>query len=52
MLMLTFKVGAEAVGIDIRRLREVIPRVVLQPACGLPRVARRRVRASRPRGGR
>ena len=36
MLVLTFQVGAEPVGLDIRRVREVIPRVRLQPLTGSP----------------
>ncbi len=36
MLLLTFQVGSEAVGLDIRRVREVIPRVRLQRSTGGP----------------
>lgn len=36
MLLLTFQVGPEPVGLDIRRVREVIPRVRLQPVTGAP----------------
>ena len=36
MLLLTFKVGPEPVGLDIRRVREVIPWVRLQPLTGQP----------------
>jgi chemotaxis signal transduction protein len=36
MLLLTFKVGPESVGLDIRRVREVIPWVALQPLNGQP----------------
>src|SRR5437870_8208063 len=36
MLVLTFRVGAEPVGLDIRRVREVVPRVCLQPVSGAP----------------
>jgi len=36
MLLVTFQVGSEAVGLDIRRVREVIPQVRLQPLAGGP----------------
>jgi chemotaxis-related protein WspB len=36
MLVLTFQVGPDAVGLDIRRVREVIPRVRLRPLTGGP----------------
>ncbi|QEL13538.1 chemotaxis protein CheW [Limnoglobus roseus] len=36
MLLLTFQIGPEAVGLDIRRVREVIPRVRLQRPTGGP----------------
>jgi chemotaxis-related protein WspB len=36
MLVLTFKVGPEPVGIDIRRVQAVIPWVTLQPFHGQP----------------
>jgi chemotaxis-related protein WspB len=36
MLLLTFKVGPEPVGLDIRRVREVIPWVRLQALTGQP----------------
>src|SRR5262245_51047387 len=34
MLTLTFQVGADRVAIDVRRIREVVPRVRLTPATG------------------
>jgi chemotaxis-related protein WspB len=34
MLALTFQVGADRVAIDVRRVREVVPRVRLTPATG------------------
>lgn len=36
MLVLTFQVGSEAMGVDIRRVREVVPRVRLRPVGGEP----------------
>src|SRR4051812_39495585 len=36
MLALTFQVGREAVALDIRRVREVVPRVRLRPVGGAP----------------
>ena len=36
MLVLTFQVGQEAFALDIRRVREVVPRVRLQPVSGAP----------------
>ena len=36
MLVLTFQVGREAFALDIRRVREVVPRVRLRPASGAP----------------
>ena len=36
MLVLTFRAGREPVGLDIRRVREVIPRVRLTPLTGGP----------------
>ena len=36
MLVLTFQIGPEAVGLDIRRVREVVPRVRLRPLTGSP----------------
>ena len=36
MLLLTFRVGPEPMGLDIRRVREVIPWVRLQPLTGQP----------------
>src|SRR5688572_3678984 len=36
MLVLTFRVGREPVGLDTRRVREVIPRVRLTPLTGGP----------------
>ena len=37
MLALTFQVGPDRVAVDVRRIREVIPRVRLTPASGAPR---------------
>lgn len=37
MLALTFQIGPETVGLDIRRVREVIPRVRLRTTIGAPR---------------
>jgi chemotaxis-related protein WspB len=36
MLVLTFRAGREPVALDIRRVREVIPRVRLTPLTGAP----------------
>jgi chemotaxis-related protein WspB len=36
MLVLTFQVGREALALDIRRVREVVPRVRLRPISGAP----------------
>jgi chemotaxis-related protein WspB len=36
MLVLTFQVGREALALDIRRVREVVPRVRLRPVSGAP----------------
>ena len=36
MLALTFQVGADRVAVDVRRVREVVPRVRLTPASGAP----------------
>lgn len=36
MLALTFQVGADRVAVDVRRVREVVPRVRLTPAHGAP----------------
>jgi chemotaxis-related protein WspB len=36
MLVLTFHVGREPLALDIRRVREVVPRVRLQPVSGAP----------------
>src|SRR5438067_45018 len=36
MLALTFQVGPDRVAIDVRRVREVVPRVRLSPAFGSP----------------
>jgi chemotaxis-related protein WspB len=36
MLVLTFQVGDEAMGVDIRRVREVVPRVCLRAVGGEP----------------
>lgn len=36
MLLLTFQIGPEKVGLDIRRVREVIPQVRLQAIAGAP----------------
>lgn len=36
MLALTFQVGADRVAVDVRRVREVVPRVRLSPASGDP----------------
>lgn len=36
MLALTFQIGPESVGLDIRRVREVIPRVRLRTTIGAP----------------
>ncbi len=36
MLVLTFQVGNDRLALDIRRLREVVPRVQLQRAAGSP----------------
>jgi chemotaxis-related protein WspB len=34
--VLTFQVGSERCGVDVRRVAEVLPRVRLQPASGAP----------------
>ncbi|MDB5313724.1 MAG: chemotaxis protein CheW [Gemmataceae bacterium] len=36
MLALTFQVGTDRVAIDVRRVREVVPRVQLTPSSGRP----------------
>jgi chemotaxis signal transduction protein len=36
MLALTFQVGSDRVAVDVRRVREVVPRVRLTPAAGGP----------------
>ena len=36
MLALTFQVGADRVAVDVRRVREVVPRVRVTPATGGP----------------
>jgi len=36
MLVLTFQVGREAFALDLRRVREVVPRVRLRPVSGAP----------------
>jgi len=36
LLVLTFRVGPEPLALDIRRVREVVPRVRLQPVSGGP----------------
>jgi chemotaxis-related protein WspB len=36
MLVLTFQAGREAFALDIRRVREVVPRVRLRPVSGAP----------------
>jgi chemotaxis-related protein WspB len=36
MLVLTFQVGSEPLALDIRRVREVVPRVRLRPVSGAP----------------
>lgn len=36
MLALTFQVGADRVAVDVRRVREVVPRVKVTPASGAP----------------
>ena len=36
MLVLTFQVGPEPLALDIRRVREVVPRVRLRPVSGAP----------------
>ncbi|MBX7103884.1 MAG: chemotaxis protein CheW [Gemmataceae bacterium] len=36
MLVLAFQVGSESVGLDIRRVHAVVPRVRLQPVSGSP----------------
>ncbi|MBX9623141.1 MAG: chemotaxis protein CheW [Gemmataceae bacterium] len=36
MLALTFQVGADRMAVDVRRVREVVPRVRLAPATGGP----------------
>lgn len=36
MLALTFQVGADRVAVDVRRVREVVPRVRVTPASGGP----------------
>ena len=36
MLVLTFQVGDEAMGVDLRRVREVVPRVRLRAVGGAP----------------
>src|SRR5947207_12901891 len=36
MLVLTFRVGREPLALDIRRVREVLPRVCLRPVSGAP----------------
>src|SRR5262245_9840195 len=35
-MVLTFQVGSEPLALDIRRVREVVPRVRLQPVSGAP----------------
>ncbi len=40
MLVLTFQTGSDRLALDVRRVREVVPRVRLQPvACGPPWLA-------------
>src|SRR5207248_4601981 len=36
MLVLTFHIGADRLALDIRQVREVVPRVKLQPVTGAP----------------
>jgi chemotaxis-related protein WspB len=36
MLALTFQIGSERLALDVRRVREVVPCVRLQPAAGAP----------------
>jgi chemotaxis-related protein WspB len=36
MLALTFQVGADRVAVDVRHVREVVPRVRLMPSSGMP----------------
>src|SRR5579871_3177437 len=36
MLALTFQAGPDRVAVDVRRVREVVPRVPLTPAAGTP----------------
>ncbi|MBX9579978.1 MAG: chemotaxis protein CheW [Gemmataceae bacterium] len=36
MLALTFQVGGDRMAVDVRRVREVVPRVGLAPATGAP----------------
>ena len=36
MLVLTFQIGSEAIGLDIRRVLRVIPRIRLRPLTGSP----------------
>jgi len=36
MLALTFEVGSDRVAVDVRRVREVVPRVRLNPLSGGP----------------
>lgn len=36
MLALTFQIGPESIGLDIRKVREVVPRVRLRPVIGSP----------------
>ena len=41
MLALTFQVGPDRVAVDVRRVREVVPRVRLTPAVGRPTMERK-----------
>jgi chemotaxis-related protein WspB len=36
MVVLTFEIGQERLALDVRRVREVVPRVRLRPAAGAP----------------
>ena len=48
MFVLTFQVGRERWGLDVRRVAEVVPRVRLEPASGAPHVAGLLVYRGRP----
>ncbi len=48
MLALTFQVGADRVAVDVRRVREVVPRVRVTPSSGGPAVCGRIAAGSSP----